>query len=410
MADEWRKTTIDQLGRIVTGRTPSSEQPLYFGGDIPFVTPTDLDGRRIIKTTGRNLTTLGAHAVAAASIPAGAVMVSCIDSDMGKAAIAGKDCVTNQQINSIIVSAADDALYVYYNLSTRKAEIRSAAGGSAQPILNKSRFGQLPIRLPALRDQQAIASILGTLDEKIELNWRRNRTLEGIARALFQSWFVDFDPVKAKAAGGNSAGLSAETAALFPTTFEDSAVGPVPTGWRAGRWGEIATLEYGKSLRDYAHADGDVRVFGTNGPIGWHTEALCNGPGIVIGRKGAYRGIHYSPKPFYVIDTAFYLKAKETIDFKWAYYELLKSDINAMDSGSAIPSTSRADFYSIPVCVPSPAVVEEYGRRIQPVYDRKDVGTDEDETLAALRDALLPKLISGELRVPDAERIVGRAV
>jgi type I restriction enzyme S subunit len=267
---------------------------------------------------------------------------------------------------------------------------------------------RLPI--PPLPEQQAIACILGALDDKIELNRRQNRTLEAMARAIFQSWFVDFDPVRAKAAGRAPAGMSKGLAALFPASFEESALGPIPKGWKACRWGDIATLEYGKSLRDYAEASGPYRVFGTNGPIGWHTETLCDGPGVVIGRKGAYRGIHYSPKPFFVIDTAFYLKPKASIDLKWAYYELLKCDINGMDSGSAIPSTSRADFYAIPVCLPSPDVLRAFGKLTQPIYDRRDANENENNTLAALRDALLPKLVSGELRVPDAERIVGRAM
>ncbi len=122
--------------------------------------------------------------------------------------------------------------------------------------------------------------------------------------------------------------------------------------WTNTTWGKLATLEYGKSLVDYGKSNGKYRVFGTNGPIGWHDTPLCNKPGVIIGRKGAYRGVHYSPAPFFVIDTAFYLKPKIEVDTKWAYYQLLKQDINGMDSGSAIPSTSRDDFYSLPVLVP----------------------------------------------------------
>ncbi len=200
MAGEWRDATFDQLGRIVTGKTPLSGQPEYFRGDIPFVTPTDFDGRRTIDSTERYLTERGADSVAGSRIPARAVMVSCIGSDMGKAAIAGQDCVTNQQINSIIVAAEHDLLFVYYNLTTRKAEIRTAAGGSAQPILNKTAFGKLDILLPPPDEQRAIAHILGTLDDKVELNRRMNETLEAMARALFKSWFIDFDPVRRNAA------------------------------------------------------------------------------------------------------------------------------------------------------------------------------------------------------------------
>ncbi len=123
--------------------------------------------------------------------------------------------------------------------------------------------------------------------------------------------------------------------------------------WAERSWGDLATLEYGRALRGHEVNTGPFRVFGTNGPIGWHSEALCPHPGVIIGRKGAYRGVHYSPAPFFVIDTAFYLKPKVQIDLRWAYYNLLAQDINSLDSGSAIPSTSRESFYSLPVQVPS---------------------------------------------------------
>ena len=123
-------------------------------------------------------------------------------------------------------------------------------------------------------------------------------------------------------------------------------------GWRTALWGELATLEYGKSLRGYRSSTGPYKVYGTNGPIGRHCESLCPYASVIIGRKGAYRGVHYSPDPFFVIDTAFYLKPKVELDTRWAYYQLLTQDINSMDSGSAIPSTSREDFYGLPVQLP----------------------------------------------------------
>ena len=183
---DWRQTTLDKLGRIVTGKTPSSRNPEYFGGGTQFVTPRDFNGRRRIESTERYLTTSGENAVKSARIPSGAVMVSCIGSDMGKSAITVEPCVTNQQINSIIVDSDFDPLFVYYDLSSRKDEIRASAGGSAQPILNKSAFGQLPITIPPLAEQQAISHVLGGLDDKIELNRRMNETLEEMARAFFK--------------------------------------------------------------------------------------------------------------------------------------------------------------------------------------------------------------------------------
>lgn len=123
-------------------------------------------------------------------------------------------------------------------------------------------------------------------------------------------------------------------------------------GWRQLHWGDLATLEYGRALRTHRSSGGRFRVYGTNGPIGWHDRALCPTAGVIIGRKGAYRGIHFSPEPFFVIDTAYWLKPKVEMDMRWAYYALLTHDINSMDSGSAIPSTSRDTFYNLPVIVP----------------------------------------------------------
>lgn len=122
--------------------------------------------------------------------------------------------------------------------------------------------------------------------------------------------------------------------------------------WRETIWGELVTLEYGKGIRGYDSEKGQFRVYGTNGPIGWWAEALTNGPTVVVGRKGAYRGVHYSRASCFVIDTAFFVKPKVALDMRWVYYRLLQEDINSMDSGSAIPSTSRDEFYHLPVTLP----------------------------------------------------------
>jgi type I restriction enzyme, S subunit len=122
--------------------------------------------------------------------------------------------------------------------------------------------------------------------------------------------------------------------------------------WIEKKWGELATLEYGKALRGYEQSSGKYCVYGTNGSIGWTDSYLYDKPSVIIGRKGAYRGVHFAENPFFVIDTAFYLKPKVKFDMHWAYYQLLTQNINAMDSGSAIPSTSREDFYGLSLLFP----------------------------------------------------------
>jgi len=158
--------------------------------------------------------------------------------------------------------------------------------------------------------------------------------------------------------------------------------------WQEATWGDIATLEYGKSIRDYKNAGGDFPVYGTNGPIGWHHTPLCPCAGIVIGRKGAYRGVHYSQIPFFVIDTAFYLKPKIGLNIKWAYYSILTYDINGMDSGSAIPSTSRDDFYQLPVRIPSLSEQQQVAETLGALDDRITLLRETNATLEAIAQAM----------------------
>lgn len=158
--------------------------------------------------------------------------------------------------------------------------------------------------------------------------------------------------------------------------------------WREMQWGDLATLEYGKGLRGYENGKGQYRVYGTNGPIGWHHEFLAPHATVIVGRKGAYRGIHYSPRPCFVIDTAFFLKPRMEFDMRWAYYELLTHDIDNMDSGSAIPSTSREAFYRLPVRVPPPEEQRAIAHVLGTLDDKIAFNRRMSETLEAMARAI----------------------
>ena len=176
-------------------------------------------------------------------------------------------------------------------------------------------------------------------------------------------------------------------------------VGMIPEDWKISSWGKLATLEYGKPLSEYENTHGLYPVYVTNGFIGTHTKLLCKHPGVIVGRKGAYRGIHFSKGPFYVIDTAYYLEAKENIDLKWAYYELLTHDINRMDSGSAIPSTSRETFYSLSVIVPP---FHEQQAIATALSDVDALITSLDRLIAkkrAIKQATMQQLLTGKVRL-----------
>lgn len=160
-------------------------------------------------------------------------------------------------------------------------------------------------------------------------------------------------------------------------------------GWKSTTWGEIASLEYGKSLKDYQNSSGDFPVFGTNGPIGFTDKPLCKFPSVIIGRKGAYRGVHYSNKPFFVIDTAFYLKPMiDDLDLLFAYYQLLTQDINTMDSGSAIPSTSREDFYNLEVNLPPLETQRRIAAILSALDEKIELNRQTNQTLEAIAQIL----------------------
>lgn len=160
-------------------------------------------------------------------------------------------------------------------------------------------------------------------------------------------------------------------------------------GWKFTRWGDLATLEYGKSLREYENTSGDFPVYGTNGLIGYTDKPLCPFPSVIIGRKGAYRGIHYSSKPFFVIDTAFYLKPKtNNVDLLFAYYQLLTQDINSMDSGSAIPSTSREDFYNLEVKLPPLPIQRRIAGILSSLDDKIEHNRQINVTLESIAQAI----------------------
>jgi type I restriction enzyme S subunit len=420
MEGEWKTKTLNQLGRIVTGKTPPSSAVDAFGGNIPFITPSDMNGARTISTTARTLSTSGRSLVKNAAIPKNAVMVSCIGSDMGKAALAGTDCVTNQQINSIIIETDDSPLFVYYNLSTRKSEICGSAGGSAQPILSKSAFGRFEIDLPPLPEQRAIAHILGTLDDKIELNRRRNQTLEAMARALFKDWFVDFGPIRAKMEGREPY-LPDELWQLFPDRLDDEGK---PEGWERKKVGECFSLTMGQSPpgdtyndigdglpffqgktdfgfrypenRKYCSAptrianaeDTLVSVRAPVGDINLAWEKCCIGRGVAAVRHAS------GARSF-------------TYHAIWSLQEELKQFEH---TGTVFGAINRKQFEVLPFVEPDQRLIDFYERVCGALDDKVRNNTEDSRTLAQLRDTLLPKLISGELRIEDAEKFLENAL
>ena len=284
-----------------------------------------------------------------------------------------------------------------------------AGSGGTRNALTKGMIESFDVLAPEdISEQRAIAHILGALDDKIELNRRMSETLEAMARALFKSWFVDFDPVRAKMEGRDT-GLPPALAALFPDRLVDSELGEIPEGWEVASLGNLLELAYGKALKAEDRRGGSIPVYGSNGQVGWHNERLVTGPGIVVGRKGNPGVVAWAATDFFVIDTAFYVVSKmRARSLHFLFHALRTHNLASLSADSAVPGLNRNLAYMSMQTLPGQAVLDQFEKIGRSLAEQVHVLEEESRTLAALRDTLLPKLISGELRVDDAERILGR--
>lgn len=417
--------SLAEVGKIVTGKTPKTSNPEFFDGATPFVTPSDMAGERTIYRTGRSLSEAGVKSVKNCVVPKGAVMVSCIGSDMGKAHIAATKSVTNQQINTIIVDEkVFSPLFVYYNLSGRRAELREKAGGAAQPILNKTDFGKVEIECPPLAEQREISAILGVLDDKIEVNRKASSTLEEMARALYRSWFVDFDPVWARLEGRQPAHMDAATAALFPDSFGDDGL---PVGWLGGILSDLIEFNPKERLQKGTPAPYfDMKSLPTSGmtadaPIlrdftsgtkframdtllARITPCLENGKSAMIDDLGEHE-VAWGSTEFIVMRARSGIPA--SLPYCVARDQAFREEAIATMTGSS--GRQRADaerISSLRAAIPDAAVLKAFGGITMPMISRIHECGRESRILATLRDTLLPRLMSGELRVDEARELV----
>lgn len=302
-----------------------------------------------------------------------------------------------------------DSLYLYYWFSSAQmvAVMQARNAGSALPNMNLGALRGLPVILPSLPEQRAIARILGALDDKIELNRRMNETLEAMARALFKSWFIDFDPVHAKAEGRDP-GLPADIAALFPDSFEDSDLGEIPRGWEIGIVQDLAEVSSGKrpGVR-YPEVSVLARVplWGGSGPMAFVPDTLIDYPFLLTGRVGTLGSVFRITEPCWPSDNTLILKTKQRWAFEYLFLQLKRIDFAALNRGSTQPLLTQSDLKAQPLLTPPIAVLEYFHVFVGSLYKHIDELKGEADTLAALRDTLLPKLLSGELQVKDVQRL-----
>ncbi len=439
MPTDWIETSIGEIADVIGGSTPDTRDATNFDGPVAWITPKDLARQhfRYVTRGERNLTEKGLSSCSARLLPKHTVLLST-RAPIGYLAIAANSVATNQGFRSLILKPGHDHLFLYYWLSANVPELERHSTGSTFRELSGSALKQISISLPSrLEEQRAIAHILGTLDDKIELNRRTSEALEAMARALFTSWFVDFDPVSKKRAGiwrkGESLpGLPAHLYDLFPERLVESELGEIPDGWKWATASDLVTFNPSESLRKGTVAPYlDMAALPTSGS--WPDAAVDrefgsgmrfrNGDALLARitpclENGKTAFVQSLPDGIVGWGSTEFIVMRSRAPVPPSYSYLLarspafrEHTIRSMTGTSGRQRAQADAVASFRVASPdSDAVWSAFGDFVEPLFRQIREVSIESESLAKLRDTLLPKLISGELRVKDTERFVGDAI
>lgn len=377
--NDWGMKQIKSLGRVVTGKTPPTNNPEYFGGDELFVSPKDLDwNSHYITETETRITSKALEKFKNQVVPRNTVMFTSLSFAFGKMGIASKPCLTNQQINSVIVNKDNSPKFVYYLLRAYEPIIFSYNSGIDTPIVPKSVFEKIKVKIPAKRLQQKIAATLTAYDELIENNQRRIALLEKMAEEIYREWFVRL---------------------RFPGHEKVAKVKGVPEGWEIKKLGSVLELCYGKALKDDDRVPGEFLVYGSSGIVGTHNEALVKTPSLIVGRKGNVGSVYWPDRGFFPIDTVYFVKSELPNSF---LYFLLRS-MNFINNDAAVPGLNRNQAYSNLFLLPPDPLIQKYAEIADSQFEMKRFLTQQNENLCSTRDRLLPRLISGKLSVENLD-------
>ena len=384
-----------------------------------------------IDDTQERITDLAIKESSAKLLPEKTILLAMYGATVGQLGIVRRQMTCNQACCALIVDESKaHFLYVFYQLLAARNELRRLATGAAQQNLSGEVIKRLRIPFPTLAVQRAIAHILGTLDDKIELNRRTNETLEAMARALFKSWFVDFDPVHAKAAGRQPSSMDAATAALFPSEFVESELGRIPKGWRAARvdtlcalnaWtlaiaDELDRIEY---IEISEVSKGDVRqvqAYDRGSEPSRARRRLRHGD-TVLSTVRPDRGSYFAclnPPPTLIASTGFATLTPQRVPWSFLFCGMTQPAIfdylGQHADGGAYPSVRPSIIGEMLVATPDcERLCKRFHEFAEALLLRADANRRESRVLADLRDTLLPRLLSGELPIPDADRFVEAA-
>ena len=379
---EWIECTLDKLGEIVGGATPSTKCEDYYGGSIPWITPKDLSSfkGRYITSGERNITEKGLASCSAQMMPKDAVLFTS-RAPIGYVAIASQSVCTNQGFKSIVVNEKADPLFVYYLLKYNKDAIEAMGSGTTFKEVSGKTMRAVKVRIPLdVSYQKRIAAVLDSLDTKIENNERINDNLLAQAQTLYKQF--------------------------FPYGVQDD----LPDGWRIGTVGEIIEIHDSKRIplsgADRSKMEKKIYpYYGAASLMDLVDNYIFDGKYLLLGEDGTvvddagYPILQYVWGQFWVNNHAHILTGRLGYDVESLYMLFKQTPVKSIVTGAVQPKISQANLRSIQVVIPPEYNLREYNDLVEPLFSLFRANEEECKTFTALRDALLPKLMSGEIDV-----------
>lgn len=377
---EWIEKTLGELGDIVGGATPSTKHEEYYGGDIAWITPKDLSlfKGRYISCGERSITEAGLASCSAQMMPSNTVLFTS-RAPIGYVAIARQSVCTNQGFKSVVPHECVDSLFLYYLLKFNKERIEAMGSGTTFKEVSGKTMKAVQVRIPCkIEDQKKIASILDSIDSKIENNAKINDNLEQQAQTLYKYY--------------------------FPYSVGDE----LPDGWRIGSVGEIIEIHDSKRipLSGAERAKMEKKTYpyyGAAALMDYVDDYIFDGKYLLLGEDGTvvddagYPILQYVWGQFWVNNHAHILTGKLGFNVESLYMLFKQTPVKAIVTGAVQPKISQANLRSIQVVIPPPKLLTDYNSQIEPLFALLRTNEEANKSLTALRDTLLPKLMSGEI-------------
>ncbi|WP_052806947.1 restriction endonuclease subunit S [Mesobacillus subterraneus] len=411
----FRRMKLSEIGQIVAGGTPKTKIEEYWNGDVSWITPKDLSSHAgmYISKGERNISQKGLDNSSAKLLPKGTVLFTS-RAPIGYVAIARNEVTTNQGFKSIIVDDENDNIFVYYLLKNNISLIENHANGSTFKEISGAVMKNLEFDIPSLMEQKSIAHILSTLDDKIEVNNKINKTLENMAHEIFKQWFVDFEFPNEDGEPYNSSGGE----------MVESKLGLIPKGWEVSTLKDVINIidNRGKTppqepnktiypIIDVKALSGDIRVIDYNNCMkyvsketydNWFRSGHPSQGDILLSTVGSLAELKiFMGNTGCIAQNVVALRA---INISNLYlFELLKNiknDLVSYNIGSVQPSIKVTHIVKHKILIPNNIIVEKFHHFIDRITNKIFVKHNENVLLTSMRDSLIPKLMSGEIRVP----------